>query len=482
MTLASEKQALKHSDATATFSSTADTNNNSSKQSNDKDKQTSSKSKLMMKKTMKVAPSVSSLPLSRPALSSSSSASSGNYTDVSVAEHFRTEKSRYSSLANLKDEGELGSVRRKGKGKCCIFSGVLAVFLVGGVCAALAVSHATGPSLLSSSPPPPPPPPSSSSSSSSSSSPASDPLQQEMPFTFVSDPTCQNTMVSGTYTWNITSDGVRSYELYVPQGIPANTRVPMVVLLHGYTGTPELIENAVRMKAVLDDKKWIGVYPLGEGLIANSWNGAGCCPGAYHKDTDFLKGITTAISAAMCVDTDNVFAAGFSNGAFMTHRLACEAGLNAQGKPLFKAYVTHSGLLGLDFPCTPQYKVPSLSFHGTADDVVSFEGYAASLLKDPNKVYNSFFETAQFWERHNGCEPGASGVTVTVSDTTTCKYHVTCGGVPLKYCWITGDLKHHWSGQAGFGEPGVDIDATATMFAYFSHLLPVDSAAWVTSS
>lgn len=303
-----------------------------------------------------------------------------------------------------------------------------------------------------------------------------DPLGSAIPPLLKNNAPCSNTLTSGYHT--IASGGMqRQFLLHVPASAATvtDTRVPLVVLLHGYLSNPEQIRDKINANPVLEQKGWIGVYPKGEGTPFNSWNGAGCCPGAVSDDISFIKAVVDKLVDNMCVDRDNVFVAGFSNGAFMTHRLACSAGLNSLGTPYFKGYTTHSGLVGLSFSCRPQWKVPILSFHAVDDDVVGFNGTSPSIYAEPNQVWNTFFQTAGLWEGLNQCDP-QGGVVFSYSNTTTCKYHLNCTGVPMKYCWITGGLKHHWSGEPSGAGTASQIPATQTMFTFFDWLTHIPSS------
>lgn len=54
-----------------------------------------------------------------------------------------------------------------------------------------------------------------------------------------------------------------------------------------------------------------------------------------------------------------------SVGAFMTNRLACQAGLKQDGEPWIRAIATHSGLIGKDeetSSCQPHTVVPVIAF------------------------------------------------------------------------------------------------------------------------
>jgi len=90
-----------------------------------------------------------------------------------------------------------------------------------------------------------------------------------------------------------------------------------------------------------------------------------------------------------------VFLVGHSNGAFMSLRLACEAG------DVFDGIVAVSGSTWNDATRCPDGRaVPILLVHGTADDTIPYEG------KDG--IYPSARGTAERFAAHAGCSPSWS--------------------------------------------------------------------------
>lgn len=203
------------------------------------------------------------------------------------------------------------------------------------------------------------------------------------------------------------------------------------------------------INAFAENERWLAVYPVGTGLI-KGFNGAGCCPGVRADDVQFAKDIISYLMTEMCFDSNNVFSTGFSNGGFMTHRLACEV------PELFKGFAVHSGLIGKDFDCSPSQGVPMLMVHGDADTTVPYYG---------NGNWDAFADVAGRWANNNACGSEDNAMSTLSTETSQCVRYNNCGkGVPLEYCTVVG-LAHKWSGSRNF-----DVEFTAYLFDFFMSL------------
>jgi polyhydroxybutyrate depolymerase len=265
--------------------------------------------------------------------------------------------------------------------------------------------------------------------------------------------TCTNSLAAGTHSVTISSGGKnRQFDIYVPYGLVDDEIHPAIFTFHGYASNPSKIANLANTVPYAESYKWYAIFPKGSGFIL-SFNGAGCCAGNTQDDVGFARNIIAWLEENTCVDTAKVFSTGFSNGGFMTHRLACEA------SDVFAAFAPHSGLIEKTFAptCSPQYSRPILALHGTADGVVPFFG---------NGNWNSFSEVMDFWTQEEGCTDEAAEIFRT--DSTHCIRFDNCNnGVPVEYCDIAG-LAHTWSGSNS--DRPQDIDATAYIFMFFSEV------------
>jgi len=263
--------------------------------------------------------------------------------------------------------------------------------------------------------------------------------------------TCTDSYAPGTHDISISSGGkTRKFKFYVPYGGGSSLK-PAIFLFHGYASNPDLIDSKAAVRSNAESANWYAVLPEGTGII-KGWNGAGCCPGVSSNDVQFARHMVAWLKSNACLDENKVFSTGFSNGGFMTHRLACEA------SDLFTGFAPHSGLVGTSFSCSPSHAVPILSFHGTADGVVPYFG---------NGNYLSFWDTMAVYTEHNDCNP-ENAVDILRTDTTHCVRYSQCNsGVPVEFCEVSG-LDHTWSGSDS--DRASDVDATPYIFMFFQEL------------
>lgn len=275
--------------------------------------------------------------------------------------------------------------------------------------------------------------------------------------------TCSNSLAVGSHTL---SSG-RKFELYYRASLPSTKRNPAIIVFHGINASPEQVETKSHFHNEADNFDWIVVYPVGAGSFS-AFNGKGCCDRDGPNDVQYAKDVITYLEEKMCFDGSRVFAAGFSNGGFMTHRLGCEAGLRSDGKPWIRAIAPHSGLIGEygSIPSVDSYtgcsggKTPILAFHGTEDNVVRFDGGNPNPLS-PARWF-SFEDTLKIWKKKNNCGT-EQGLVSSSTQTTTCVTYSQC---EIEWCTIRG-LKHDWSGYANQN----DLGATSEIVTFFKKYL-----------
>lgn len=234
----------------------------------------------------------------------------------------------------------------------------------------------------------------------------------------------------------------RQYKVHVPPGYDCHVPMPVVFCLHGLMQTAVTFcvngsgftggAGGKGFPQKSDQEGFILVMPNG---YQNSWNGAGCCaPAATYglDDVALMKAILAATKAHLNVDSRRVFATGFSNGGFMSYRLACEAA------DTFTAVAPGSGGIQPDVTtCVPSQHVSVLDIHGTADPLVPYS------LQKP-----SLDQLA--WA--NGCSVTTSPSTMPTSggDTTCITYGGCANGVEVTGCTIQNG-GHVWFGDTTCG-------------------------------
>ena len=198
---------------------------------------------------------------------------------------------------------------------------------------------------------------------------------------------------------------VRYYDLgrgpvsvYVPTGYDDSTPLPLVVLLHGYGGSSHYMEAVWGLQDYVDTYRFILAIPEGtmDGLNRRFWNATDACCDFNDTNVDdegYLLALVDAIKADGIVDDRRLSFAGWSNGGFMSHRMACR-------HPDLVASI--ASLAGVTFAnaddCEPWTTVHTLQIHGTEDTYVNYEGGEISGVPYPGAI-----ETAEIWAANNGC-------------------------------------------------------------------------------
>ncbi|KUO05550.1 extracellular catalytic domain type 1 short-chain-length polyhydroxyalkanoate depolymerase [Streptomyces caeruleatus] len=139
--------------------------------------------------------------------------------------------------------------------------------------------------------------------------------------------------------------GTNEYLVYVPQGWKETDRLPLYVMLHGCLTTAEQQMHANLLNPLADRERFLVAYPDNGGQCwravlndqASSTRGGG-------GDADIVAGITREVISRYQADSDRVYLAGMSSGAFQT------SATGAAYPDLYAAIgVSAGGGYGMDF-------------------------------------------------------------------------------------------------------------------------------------
>lgn len=204
----------------------------------------------------------------------------------------------------------------------------------------------------------------------------------------------------GDYERWITVGGTpRWYELHVPPRATTGRLLPLVFNFHGGGGSPDGARRSSALDAKADREGFLVVYPAGTGVLPRrllTWNAGGCCAYAMKKNVDdaaFVRAILDELPRFVPLDLDRVYATGFSNGAMLAHRLACEL------SDRLAAVAPVSGPLALP-RCEPEVPVPLMHIHGRDDQNAPYGGgRGARSLTDTD--FRSVADTIALWRKAN---------------------------------------------------------------------------------
>jgi polyhydroxybutyrate depolymerase len=256
----------------------------------------------------------------------------------------------------------------------------------------------------------------------------------------------------------------RTALLHVPANAPSS--LPLVFNWHGMSLDAKEQRGLSDLDRVADKEGFAVVYPQGLAraevygfkLPGYTHNAGGCCSAAdmdnhTTDDVAFARAILAAVAKNLTIDHKRVYSTGFSNGGFMSNRLACEA------SDIFAAIAPVSGILASQpnpgmastehFDCKPKRPVPVMHIHGTEDELVDFNG---------NEAYNwdSVLAYTSGWNKRNGCSAAPklsfSNTSSSTHNNVTCTSG--CGGMSnVTLCVINGGT-HAWPGGTCGGALG----------------------------
>ena len=260
----------------------------------------------------------------------------------------------------------------------------------------------------------------------------------------------------------------RTYLLYIPASYDAARATPLVLAFHGIGLNAEEMARISGLSKQADTSGFIIVYPNGTGE-KKSWNGGHCCGEAAKNNVDdvgFVRALIDELATFINIDPDRVYATGFSNGAIMVYRLACELPdrIAAIGP------VAATQILDDQEACHPARSVPVIHFHGTADRLNPYNGGTTSVGFE----FVSVEDAIGFWVEKNACP---NPLQRTQSGTIQHDVYTPCAqNSAIELYSIVGG-EHAWPGGEAVnlqvGEPTMEISATPLLWEFFAaHPMP----------
>lgn len=261
---------------------------------------------------------------------------------------------------------------------------------------------------------------------------------------------CLALLLAGTRLWaqetreKVTVDDLeRNFLVRLPKGYDPQHHYPVVILLHGMNQDPEDMERLTRFNELADKNGIIAVYPF---AVHGRWNigvraaerrpmsmrpgggrgrrgggypgggggyprGGGGYPGGGQQpqgrepseekraapadDIAFFNQLLDQLATKFSVDSSRIYAAGLSEGGFMSMRLGCALGDRIAAIAVVGAAMPKTMI------CLPRRPVPVVMINGTSDPVVPYGGGTEHNLSLPTI---SVEDSAKAWGKIDRCE------------------------------------------------------------------------------
>jgi len=270
-------------------------------------------------------------------------------------------------------------------------------------------------------------------------------------------------LTNGTHTISIGGE-LRSYDVVLPS--PGAGPAPVLVALHGYTMSSADMAAMTGWSELAALEGAVVVYPQGGGALPG-WNAGGCCTlDPEQRDVELIDALLDVLEAGACVDTQRIYAAGFSNGGMLAYRLACERAER------LAAVASVAGSIALPLAdCSPARAVPLLHVHGTADTIVPYlGGRAGDLLRGPLGGPEPEFPPVEALVERISTLNGCAAATATALETgaALCTEWAQCSsGAPVELCTLLRGA-HLWPGDARLPAIGRGFAASDVVWAFLS--------------
>ena len=270
-----------------------------------------------------------------------------------------------------------------------------------------------------------------------------------------------------------TSDGTkRTYLLHLPADYQPSYSHGLIFSFHGRTKNGTEQEGLSQFSNPQFNPHMLAVYPDG---IDNQWQGD---PAATTDDVSFTLELMRNLTETYCIDEDQVYAAGKSNGGgFAANILACDPVASCK----FAAFAGVSGAYYQETPasgcnadtihiaCNPGRKpVPIFETHGTADTTIPYSGGARR-----GECLPSIPHFMTEWAKRNGL--GARNTTTSLYGGNVIEFdYGMANGHPVDSHYRVAGLGHQWPSTVPNDDGGSTyFNATELIMEFFgNHTLP----------
>lgn len=214
----------------------------------------------------------------------------------------------------------------------------------------------------------------------------------------------------------------RAFELQIPDDWDGQAPLPLILALHGGGGNKRSAarvtcpdgeeEDAACLSRVARDAGFAVLLPDGTGTRPTrnlrTWNAGGgtdgwnCTSGgacaSKVDDVRYFRELLEEVRRIVPIDSRRVFVTGLSNGAAMSHRLACE--MSGEIAAIVAVGGTNQ-FAAAGGACDAS--VPVLQIHGTEDSCWTYEQSSRSCIGTDKGTKSGVDSSMERWAKVNGC-------------------------------------------------------------------------------
>jgi polyhydroxybutyrate depolymerase len=224
---------------------------------------------------------------------------------------------------------------------------------------------------------------------------------------------CTLAATNGTITRML---GSRVYQVHVPPGL-IGTQVPLLLSLHGAGSNGFEDEYFTGWSQFADANNFIVAYPDAQGYPSGVWDPYT----SASPDVSFVRQVVDDISVTWCVDPHRVHVDGWSNGAVMSQRVACDAA------DKFASATSYAGgtptAAALAAPCRPSRPISVGLLAGQED--FTYLGLAQNTTE---------------WAAYDRCSTTPTHESDVYGSTDT----YSCAGSSQLFARVVSNTSHNW--------------------------------------
>lgn len=204
----------------------------------------------------------------------------------------------------------------------------------------------------------------------------------------------------------------RCWQTHIPENLDSSIAAPLIVDMHGFGSNSTEQKHMSAFDSIADTEGVIVVYPDGDAEIDKlsgdsnqAWNAGWCCSHSVNEEIDdvgFIEKMVEVIVQKYNIDTNRIYASGWSNGCAMSQRLAMESSHIFAAVGCMSMYL----LTEHNVNYTP---IPVMEVHGFLDQVVLYESTVFSvpwneeMWKNPEAYDTGAIENLFEWSNLNNC-------------------------------------------------------------------------------